>query len=453
MKQFFLSILVRILKFCAQTYIAKTKPYIIWITGSVGKTSCRLIISDTLQKLIPQEHSYTSSKNYNSDIWLSLSILWIENYKPTYFGAFVVLVQWLHRMFFIDNPPTTLLLEYGIDKPGDMDFLLNIATPDCAIFTQLDLVHGQQFPDGKEWIFNEKIKLLISAKDTVFIPLTLEEKCKPLLSNKTIVVFATEEWKGQIPFSDYKISLSETKLTTSFGYMAGTIPLVITTNIVGMHHVSYMCIGMTIAYIISYRKNYPWFWTIPSLHIPIDLQAWRFSLFMSLDGNIIIDSSYNAAPASMRKTISEVLHIQKQFFSDFKVICVLGEMREIGETSIQEHTELGKRLEDKVDVVIWVSGNSVHMTDHLIGLKDPQKHIYWVGTNLEVIDVIKNILWTKNADWNLDTYLIIFKSSQGEIWLEEAIKPFIAKEDRNKLPRQEWYRLKKKQIAKKLFEN
>jgi hypothetical protein len=52
------------------------------------------------------------------------------------------------------------------------------------------------------------------------LPVTLEEKCKTLLSNKTVVVFSTEEKEGQIPFSDYTISLSETKITTSFGYVA-----------------------------------------------------------------------------------------------------------------------------------------------------------------------------------------------------------------------------------------
>lgn len=452
MKQLFLSLLVRVLKFCAQTYLAKTNPYIIGITWSVGKTSCRLIISDTLKKLIPQEHSYTSSKNYNSELWLSLSILWIDDYKPNILGVIKAIIEWLNTMFFIHNPPTTIILEYGIDKPGDMDFLLSVAVPDCAIFTELDLVHGENFPDGKEWIYNEKIKLLKLAKDIVFVPVNLEEKSKTLLSNKTVIVFSTKEKEGQIPFSDYTISISETKITTSFGYVAWNIPLVITTNIVGMHHVAYMCIGMTIASIISHRKNFPWFWTMASVNIPIDLQPWRFSLFLWKQWSVVIDSTYNASPLSMRKTISEWLELQKHFFSDYKIICILGEMRELGETSLQEHTELGKRLEDKVDTVIGVSGNSVHMTDYLIWLHNPQKHIYRVASNLEVIDCINKIIWSKNESGNIDNYILLFKSSQWEIRLEEAIKPFIDKQDRSKLPRQESYWLRNKQMAKKLYD-
>ncbi len=50
-----------------------------------------------------------------------------------------------------------------------MDELLTIAVPDIAIFTSIDLVHAANFPDGKQGIYNEKIKLFKAAKDTLFV--------------------------------------------------------------------------------------------------------------------------------------------------------------------------------------------------------------------------------------------------------------------------------------------
>jgi len=75
MKQLFRKLFVWILTSCARSVIKKNQPFIIGVTGSVGKTSCRIIIASVLQKLLPQESIYTSHKNYNSEIGLSLSIL------------------------------------------------------------------------------------------------------------------------------------------------------------------------------------------------------------------------------------------------------------------------------------------------------------------------------------------------------------------------------------------
>lgn len=208
-----------------------------------------------------------------------------------------------------------------------------------------------------------------------------------------------------------------------------------------------MCVGITIADVIAHRKAYPSLWTLQTLQLNIALQPGRYSLFGTMRDDIIVDSTYNAAPGSMRKVIQETLSLQKEFFPTYKVICVLGEMRELGETSKAEHAELGKRLADKVDIVIGVSGNTVAMTDYLIGLDQSHRQTYWVGRALETIEIVQTILDKDPAQ----KYIIIYKSSQGEIWLEEAIKPFIDPAYWTELPRQDKYRLQKKEFVKKRY--
>lgn len=465
MKQLILSFFIAIIKRSARKYLAKTNPMIIWVTGSVGKTSCRLIVYNALKVLLPQEFIYTSPKNYNSDLGLSLSILGIDSYKPSIDGLLNSLFESLYQAFFIKTKPSILVLEYGIDKPGDMDFLLSIAVPDMSILTSIDLVHGEKFPDGIQGIYNEKIKLLCATKDTVFISSDLEKWWKGTsveenLKTKTLVEFGEGVNQGQIWFSDYKISLSGSKITSSYIYEFGGNKLTITTNATGGFTIAYQCIGITIADIISHRKKYPSIWTQQALQLPIELQPGRFSLFTDTQGDIIVDSTYNASPSSMRKVITQSLDIQKQFFPHYKVICVLGEMRELGEQSLQEHQELGKWLADKVDIIIWVSGHSVAMTDYLISLHDPHKKIYWVQTSLEVSDIVRQIMKEQYTPIVQDVqvgevaktnFMIIFKSSQGEIRLEEAVKAFIPQEQWSALPRQEWYWLEKKQFEKKMY--
>ncbi len=458
MKQLFLSLFAKILQRSAQRYLSKIKPYIIWVTGSVGKTSCRLIITDTLKKLLPQEYIYTSPKNYNSDIWLSLSILGIEDYEPNASSALSSIFQALWQVLYLKTKPSILVLEYGIDKPGDMDVLLSIVKPDTAILTAIDLVHWANFPDGEQGIFNEKVKLLLSAKDMILYDNGLNKKWTMPVGNMTTLKFSYEPTDGDIQFDNYKVGISGDRISTSYIYKIynSQNQLIVTTNTCGMHNIAYQAVGITLADIISHRKKYPSLWELQTLQIPIQLQPGRFTLLASTRGDIIIDSTYNAAPGSMRAVIHEGLQIQQNFFPEFGVILVLWEMRELGEISKSEHEALAQWLIGKhADIVIGVSGDSVCVTDYLMAhYKDlgssgttPGQSISWAENSLQAAEVLQHIL-NENPHKH---YVIIFKSSQGEIWLEEAIKPFISPSQRNNLPRQETYWQAKKTFAKKLF--
>lgn len=458
MKQLLVSFVINALKRCAKLYLGKTKPYIIGVTGSVGKTSCRLIISDTLKKLLPQEYIYTSPKNYNSDIGLSLSILGIENYEPTPQGMLSALFAGISQAISPRTKPSILVLEYGIDKPGDMDILIAIVKPDTAILTAIDLVHAQNFPDGKEGIIVEKTKLLLAAKDMIIYD---NQSSYPQLAWVKIstLTFGYAQGSWDIQFDKYQMQLSWDHITTSYLYSIknNQNKLTITTNVSWTHNIAYQSIGITLADIISHRKSHPSLRSMQALQIPIQLQPGRFTLLGSLRWDIIIDSTYNAAPGSMRAVVSEWLEIRQAFFPDYDVIAVLGEMRELGETSRNEHQAFGQRLSDKsIQYVIWVSGDSVHMTDYLIQhfksteLTDTQNKgtkVMRTETNLQASDLVQHII-TSNPQ---KQYLIIFKSSQGEIRLEEAIKPFIEISQWNMLPRQELYWLAKKTFAKKIY--
>ena len=63
---------------CAKKYLKRTGAYSIGVNGSVWKTSCRMIIHQTLQKAFPDKVIYTSPKNFNGELWMSLSILEVE---------------------------------------------------------------------------------------------------------------------------------------------------------------------------------------------------------------------------------------------------------------------------------------------------------------------------------------------------------------------------------------
>lgn len=66
----------------------------------------------------------------------------------------------------VSKYPKFLVLEYGIDHPGEMDFLLDIAVPDIAIITEIMPNHIEQFGDLATYR-NEKLKILNGSKQII----------------------------------------------------------------------------------------------------------------------------------------------------------------------------------------------------------------------------------------------------------------------------------------------
>lgn len=62
--------------------------------------------------------------------------------------------------------PRYLVLEYGVDHPGEMDFLLSIAQPDIAILTPVESNHLEQF-GTLEHYREHKIKLVTRAQSAI----------------------------------------------------------------------------------------------------------------------------------------------------------------------------------------------------------------------------------------------------------------------------------------------
>ena len=113
----------------------------------MGKTSCRMIIDDVLQANLGDQLSiYTSPKNFNGELGMSLSIFKIEERTPSLSGMIAVLKTIIAQFkSSATKPYDILILEYGIDRPREMEFLCSIAKPHISVLTKLDAVHSLQF--------------------------------------------------------------------------------------------------------------------------------------------------------------------------------------------------------------------------------------------------------------------------------------------------------------------
>ena len=319
------------LAFFARKIIAKYNPFIIGITGSVGKTSARHAIACVLR----EGHLVREPiKNYNNQIGIPLTIIGakgVENSWPI-LGFLRVFVQALCVWLLPLPYPKILVLEYGIDKPNDMDQLLAIAKPEVAVITTIGISHREFFKDESEIAF-EKGKLAAALNSSgIFVfnhddpnvaKQTDRTKAKPvsygLKPGADVQLLQVTEQLGLRPKSTLQVAFKDLKLD-------------IDLPAVGTAHVAAALAAVAVGYALK----------IPNHEIASGLSNYRvipgrLNVIAGIKKTIIIDDSYNAAPVSMK----EALLLLSRFPVKHKV-AVLGDMLELGPESMDSHKGIGE---------------------------------------------------------------------------------------------------------------
>ncbi len=430
MKQKILKLLYRYLAFCTRYYLSRTNIKIVAITGSVGKTSCRMVVSEVLQQVQKtnsweQFRIYTSPKNYNSELGLVFSVFQIEDYHPSFKNLLQISLILTKRALISRKKYDILIAEYGIDAPEDMDHLLSIARPDIAVLTKLDSVHSANFPQGVEEYWQEKWKLLLVAKSKVYINLQdhFSRKNIHLLSKYTEIFEENNVLKAELKKHETDIA------RWYFLYKEKNISL----NLLGEENIVYAKLGLDIAGdfgISLWEINYDF---------DLELQAGRFTLFQQAE-HIFIDSSYNAAPESMKQVLYNTKMLQNRLFIEYKMIAVLWDMRELDNVQ-HTHEALARELWSFERVFTVGPSMYEYMTPKL-------KELGFSGSitsSLSSRDIGQKL--KKFLEETSQKYIIIFKGSQNTIFTEEALAVFLTSVEQKKLPRQsEAWRVKKEEF-------
>jgi UDP-N-acetylmuramoyl-tripeptide--D-alanyl-D-alanine ligase len=414
MKELILKIIYKYLALLSRIYVSRTKPFVVWITGSVWKTSCRMIITQVMQKYLKWQKIYTSPKNFNSELGLVFSIFQVEEYKASIKNLLILTLNITKQALFWEKKYDVLVLEYWVDHPGDMDFLLSVVKPDLAIFTKLDYIHAANFPGGINQIWEEKFKLIAAAKKKVYL-----NYLDKFLQSK----FDWLKWEKDY-FWNLNYSLNYIKewdniySSLDFGVQK------IKTNSLWDENMIYIELAYRILadiFDIQFEDEE---------YIELTNQPGRFSIFKWINDSVLIDSTYNAWPESMKKMIQNTIKLRDKVYSDYKIWFVIWDMRELWEVSLDEHKKLFEEL-SSADLLLSI----------------------WEQTKWAFPKNIKNFTYSRDAGIYLkeflenstDKYLILFKWSQNTIFSEEALKQVLGnKDDREKLVRQDFVWIEKK---------
>jgi UDP-N-acetylmuramyl pentapeptide synthase len=358
-----------------------------------------------------------SSYHYNGEYGLPLTII---NTKT---GGKNPLL-WC-KIFFIaccrifQSYPKYLVLEYGIDHPGEMDYLLSIAIPDVAIITEVMPNHLEQFGTF-ELYRHEKLKFV--------------QKSEHLIVHDSLREFIERDavFYGRWAMSDIDASHIEihTGWTQAMIHMhKESFPLFLPVfwefqidNILPIYALADI-LGCDRENVALYARDF-------------HPDSWRSWILKGIWNSLIIDGSYNGGYTSIHAGIVSM----RSFLHSHKIIFLLGDMRELWDQSLSLHQKLGEEILQifprESSISFFLVGPS--MQQYVQPIIAPHFPTQVFLSSQEAGKSIYALLSQKTE--NTET-MIYVKWSQNTIFLEEAIKYFLSqKSDNIKLCRQsnEW---------------
>ncbi|MCX8074040.1 MAG: UDP-N-acetylmuramoyl-tripeptide--D-alanyl-D-alanine ligase [Clostridia bacterium] len=330
---------------------------IVAVTGSVGKTSTREIISSVLET---KYNVLKTEKNYNSDIGLPIMLLKIEDQE-------------------------ICVLEVGIGDVGEMEPLSYAIIPDIAIITMIGTAHIGVI-GSQEKIFEEKVKITSHIKHNGKLILNGDDKyLQKLDSNREyeIIKYVYSQAEN-IKYTEEQISFS-TKIYDK--------DINVTLNAIGNHNVYNALCAIRIGEIYK----------IPVEDIVQGLSNYknfgrRMEKIRLKDNILFIDDAYNASFDSVKSGLNSLENLNFQ-----NKIVVIGDILEQGEYAQELHIKIGELFKNTtIDRIFAFGKNSRFIIENANQYVNSAK--WYDNKDTMIKDIYNNI--TSNT-------VVYFKASNG----------------------------------------
>lgn len=297
------------LKDIAEFYRSTLSIKIIGITGSVGKTSTKEMISAVLSR---KYNVLKTEGNFNNEIGLPLTILRIRREHEV------------------------AVVEMGISEFGEMHRIAKVAKPDICVMTNIGQCHLENLID-RDGVLRAKSEIFDFLKPDGHIVLNGND-------DKLITV---QEVKGVKPVFYYVEDGTAKKVDLPYEITADAIEnkglrglnanlhfpeevCQIHEPIPGVHNVYNACAAACVGRIMGLTNE-----EICQGIAHAKTIAGRTNL-ITLGEVLVIDDCYNANPVSMKASLDVLAQ------ADGRKIAVLGDMGELGENEREMHYDVGK---------------------------------------------------------------------------------------------------------------
>ena len=310
---------------------------VIGVTGTNGKTTTKELIAAVLS----QKYNvlYTQG-NYNNDVGVPKTL------------------------FRLTKEHEIAVIEMGASHPGDIKTLTETAEPTCGLITNVGRAHLQGF-GSFEGVVKTKCELydflrgrqdsliIINADNDILMDQISDDDNFWVTSYSTNKEYQTACITGEViacdPFLRFRwreplMTLEEEGRSLKWHK--------IQTHLIGSYNIYNMLAAIAVGInfgvdrkkICAALENY-----VPSNN--------RSQLTVTSHNHLIVDA-YNANPTSMKAAIDNLADMDVP-----EKMAILGDMRELGEASHEEHQRIVELLQEKQLTQIWLVGEEFGKTD------------------------------------------------------------------------------------------
>jgi UDP-N-acetylmuramoyl-tripeptide--D-alanyl-D-alanine ligase len=408
------SIIIKILNILAKKMLAKYKPAVIGITGSVGKSSAKKAIYEILKR----KHSvYCDRGCYGTDISIPLAIIGMESGGRSIGKWMRIIFKTITRLLKKNGYPDVIILEMGVNRPNDMKKMLATIKPEIGIITSIGEFpsHMEYFKDAKH-IAREKFLLVRSlGKKDLAILNTDDEFIKELSENikANIITYgfgenadikAEEILLGNKKFRTedgslgmrYKISYKGTTIPFRLPYALGRgqIYSALSAVAIGIHF------GFNLVEMSEILSSYQ----------PL---AGRMKMIKGINESLIIDDTFNSNPNSALSALETIEKLEAP-----RKIAVLGDMLELGEQCEAGHREVGKAIPRSIDFLFTYGAKSKIIGKQAQKSGMREEDIFYFEDRGELTELLKN---------NIHAGDVILVKGSRAMHMEKIVREIMAK--------------------------
>lgn len=333
----------------AKKILAKYKPKVVGITGSIGKTSAKEAVFAVLASSFSTR---TNFKNYNNELGVPLTIIGSETGGRSIIGWIKVFQKAFQLLSKVDKEyPKMLVLEMGADKPADISYLVDIAPCNVGVVTRIGPAHLEAFK-SIENIVKEKQKIVTHLDKNDFAILNYDDELVRKMEKKTeaqVISYGYSEdaQVRAIDFAEQSEGWHIAGIKFKINYKGSVVPVFL-PGVVGKHQINSALIGaavglsfgMNLIQIANSLKNY---------HAPLG----RMHLIDGKNETLIIDDTYNSSPTAVEAAVKTLAELQVGQVE--RKVAILGDMLELGDYTEEAHQKIGAQVANlKCDVLVAV---------------------------------------------------------------------------------------------------
>lgn len=383
------------LKFLSQLILKKYQPVVIGITGSIGKTSTKEAIAVVLKD---KKNIRLSTKNYNNEIGVPLTIIGAHSPGRDVFGWFLVFLKALKLYFIKDkNYPEVLILEMGVDRPGDLDYLTTLAPVNIGVVTAVSYSHLEYF--GSVINIKKEKQVLIEKLDSSGLAVLNydNELTREIaeISKARILTYGLKEGANlraqDIVYNYTRGSYELTGVSFKLNYNGSIVPVVM-KNVMSEAALYPALAAAAVA--LYFDLNLV---EIAQSLNDFSLPKSRMNLLPGIKHSFIIDDSYNSSPEAALLAVSVLSQIKVD--DGAEKYAVLGDMLEIGSYTEEGHRLVGEAVaKSKINHLVAVgqkardfihgAKNAGMEDDYIFYFDEPQEAGRFLQNRIKAGDVL-----------------------------------------------------------------